>query len=79
MMAKAPINEATFYRARAIDMMKKAQSAQSETTRQIYLDLAQKWSDQADSLQNSAQSTGSATAPSPGEGGSADNSSASTN
>jgi hypothetical protein len=51
-VAKGLIREADFYRARAIDMMKKAQSASSAITRQVYLDLAQKWTEQADSLQN---------------------------
>jgi hypothetical protein len=38
--------------ARAIAMVKKTQSASSDITRQVCLDLAQKWTEQADSLQN---------------------------
>ena len=72
------MNEANFYRARAIDMMKKAQSAGSEITRQVYLDLAQKWTEQAESLQNAALSKGAATAPAPDKGGPAASGSSST-
>jgi len=77
-MAKYQMNEASFYRARAIDMMKKAQSANSETTRQVYLELAQKWAEQAESLQNAAQSHGAA-APPPDQGEPAAPGSSSTN
>ena len=63
------MNEASFYRARAIDMMKKAQSANSETTRQVYLELAQKWAEQAEALQNAAQSPEAATPPPLDKGG----------
>jgi len=42
-------------------MMKKAQSAPSPPIRQIYLDLAQKWAEQADFLQNAAPHAGSGT------------------
>jgi hypothetical protein len=69
-VAKGLIREADFYRARAIDMMKKAQSAPSDITRQAYLDLAKKWTEQADSLQNSAHHEPSETDLSADTGGS---------
>jgi hypothetical protein len=73
------MKEADFYRARAIDMMKKAQSAGSEITRQIYLDLAQKWTEQAESLENAALSKGPPAPPPPDKGGPAASGPSSTN
>jgi len=60
-------HEINFYRSRAVEMIQKAQSAPTETTRQAYLSLAEKWTQEADSLLAEGQKTGSEDLRAPGE------------
>jgi hypothetical protein len=57
LVAKAQINDAEYYRLCAAEMMTKAQAAPSKATRRAYLNLAVKWSRQADSQSDAAVGT----------------------
>lgn len=51
-MTEGPIDEATYYRARAADMMAKAQAAPTKATRAAYLNLARVWTRKAANLES---------------------------
>ena len=46
------MDEATYYRARAADMMAKAQAAATKATRVAYFNLARVWTRKAANLEN---------------------------
>jgi hypothetical protein len=65
-VTKEPSSEADYYRACAAEMMAKAQAAPSKATRRAYLNLAIKWSRQAqENLQSPADEAGPCAASQP--------------
>lgn len=50
-MSEKQTNEASYYHARAAEMMAKAQDAPSKATRAAYLNLARIWTRKADALE----------------------------